>query len=129
MMCETIEGTPEEMERVRGAVGSRFNIVIRKPNEGRYLYIECLTTNGFTIKNVGLVPSDMTVKDMALQNYYIGPVFHDLHDDVKNGWLLYLQERDIDEYFAEYVKLCSYKKEFENFAGWMTAVKDFVDFN
>ena len=107
-------------EESGGRLALKFHVSITKGDSK--LVFSCSTSEGLKIQNIKHLPVDKEITDATL---YSGPIFDELEPDLQHAFYEFLDDRKIDENFADF--LFTYAEEKEN-AEYFTFLKNTLKF-
>ena len=122
-MYEEDDGEDDEEEDPSGGVGVKFHVTVKKSSGDKVVFY-CVAGQQILIENTQYLPSGKTIEDTSI---YHGPIFDKLSDDLREGMLAYLADRNIDEDMSFFILSYSENKEQREYMNWLKKFMMFVD--
>lgn len=112
----------EETENVE--VPTRFKVIIIK--DRNQLIFDCQSSSSdVQILHMVLEPSEDALLDESMPNY-VGPLFSELDETLRQAFLDYLDERGINKQLADYLVELLQEKMNTEYMLWLQKLRDFV---
>jgi hypothetical protein len=86
-----------------------------------------LVLDGIAFLNDPALARDMSAEGMGKKDKkYAGPAVPELNDELVDSFIAYLEERGVDDSFAEFIEAYSFWMEQQEYEAWLGQVADFA---